>query len=55
MKKAIIFDMDGTLVDSSITIVNAINYVRKNLNLPPMKENLILEKSVTMALGTEMY
>jgi len=44
MKKAIIFDMDGTLVDSSITIVNAINYVRKNLNLPPLEEGLILEK-----------
>jgi phosphoglycolate phosphatase len=44
MKKAIIFDMDGTLVDSSLTIVNAINYVRKNLNLPPMEEELILTK-----------
>jgi phosphoglycolate phosphatase len=44
MKKAIIFDMDGTLVDSSVTIVNAINHVRKNLNLEPMKTELILEK-----------
>jgi len=43
-KKAIIFDMDGTLVDSSITIVNAINHVRAKLNLKSMKKELILEK-----------
>jgi phosphoglycolate phosphatase len=43
-KKAIIFDMDGTLVDSSVTIVNAINHVRKNLALEPMEKELILEK-----------
>jgi phosphoglycolate phosphatase len=44
MKKVIIFDMDGTLVDSSVTIVNAINHVRKNLNLAPLERELILEK-----------
>jgi len=44
MKKAIIFDMDGTLVDSSTTIVNAINHVRKNLNLIEMERELILNK-----------
>ena len=44
MKKAVIFDMDGTLVDSSITIVNAINDVRDKLNLEPLETNLILEK-----------
>ena len=44
MKKVIIFDMDGTLVDSSVTIVNAINHVRKNLSLEPMDTELILEK-----------
>jgi len=44
MKKVIIFDMDGTLVDSSVTIVNAINHVRKNLNLTPLDKELILEK-----------
>lgn len=43
-KKAIIFDMDGTLVDSSVTIVNAINHVRAKLNLAPMEKELILEK-----------
>jgi len=43
-KKAIIFDMDGTLVDSSVTIVNAINHVRHKLGLGNMKKELILEK-----------
>jgi phosphoglycolate phosphatase len=41
-KKLIIFDMDGTLVDSSLTIVNAINHVRSNLNLEAMERELIL-------------
>ena len=44
MKRAIIFDMDGTLVDSSVTIVNAINHVRNNLKLENMEKELILEK-----------
>ena len=43
-KKAIIFDMDGTLVDSSVTIVNAINHVRHKLGLDDMPKELILEK-----------
>ena len=34
--------MDGTLVNSSITIANAINYVRKNLHLEPMDTMAIL-------------
>ena len=41
-KKLIIFDMDGTLVNSSITIANAINYVRKHLGFEPMDEEHIL-------------
>ena len=44
MKKVIIFDMDGTLIDSSITLVNAINHVRKNLKLKPMSQDDILSK-----------
>jgi len=36
--------MDGTLVDSSMTIAGAINYVRKNLYLPPMEPQKIIEK-----------
>ena len=43
-KKLVIFDMDGTLVDSSVTIVNAINYVRSKLSLPPLTKEVILTK-----------
>jgi len=43
-KKLIIFDMDGTLVNSSITIANAINYVRKQLGFEPMDAQFILER-----------
>lgn len=43
-KKLVIFDMDGTLVDSSISIVNAINYVRSKLKLEALEKKLILTK-----------
>jgi phosphoglycolate phosphatase len=43
-KTLIIFDMDGTLVNSSITIANAINYVRKQLGFEPMDTQLLLSK-----------
>jgi len=42
-QKLIIFDMDGTLVNSSITIANAINYVRRNLGFEPMDQSYILK------------
>jgi phosphoglycolate phosphatase len=38
----IIFDMDGTLVNSSITIANAINHVRRQLGFEPMDAGRIL-------------
>lgn len=41
-KKLIIFDMDGTLVNSSLTIVNAINYVRSHLGFPAMEAKKVL-------------
>ncbi|WP_295419801.1 HAD family hydrolase [Sulfurovum sp.] len=41
-QKLIIFDMDGTLVNSSLTIANAINYVRQNLGFEPMPQEHIL-------------
>ncbi|MCB4745105.1 MAG: HAD family hydrolase [Sulfurovum sp.] len=43
-KELIIFDMDGTLVNSSTTIANAINYVRQQLGFEPMDTTYILSK-----------
>ena len=42
--KLIIFDMDGTLINSSFAITNTVNYVRKNLGLERLEKNLILNK-----------
>lgn len=39
----IIFDLDGTLVDSSYAIAGAINYTRSKLGLKPMDEKILLE------------
>ncbi len=36
--------MDGTLVNSSLTIANAINYVRENLGFEPMEQEYILKR-----------
>lgn len=55
MKELIIFDMDGTLVDSSLTIVNAINTVRKNLSLEPMDAQQILKKINDPHLNPALY
>ena len=40
--KVVIFDMDGTLIDSSNVIVNTINYVRVNLGLKKLEKDVIL-------------
>lgn len=54
-KRLIIFDMDGTLVDSSVTIANAINHVRHNLSLPLMEPDLIIEKINDHNLNPAQY
>lgn len=43
-KQLIIFDMDGTLIDSGDVITNTINFVRKNLNLPSLQKGDMLSK-----------
>jgi trehalose-6-phosphatase len=49
MKKLLIFDMDGTLVDSSDSITNTINHVRSHHNLEP------LEKSPLVIFSTPSF
>jgi phosphoglycolate phosphatase len=44
MKKIVIFDMDGTLIDSKKDITISVNYVReKHHNLAPLSEEYIVE------------
>ncbi|MCK9336701.1 MAG: HAD family hydrolase [Arcobacteraceae bacterium] len=43
MKNLIIFDMDGTLVDSGDAITNTINHVRSHINMKPLEKNYLLE------------
>lgn len=38
MKKLVIFDMDGTLADTSEGVFNSIRYTQKMMNLPPITE-----------------
>lgn len=44
MKNLIMFDMDGTLIDSSNAISNTINYVRENLGFERLEKAYMLEK-----------
>ena len=39
--KNIIFDMDGTLIDSSKAITNSVNFVRENIGLPPLSIEIV--------------
>jgi phosphoglycolate phosphatase len=41
-KELFIFDMDGTLVDSGPMIANTINYVRQNIGLNELDQEIIL-------------
>lgn len=41
MKRLLIFDLDGTLIDSRRDLTNGVNATRAHLNLPPMDEALI--------------
>jgi phosphoglycolate phosphatase len=55
IKKSLIFDMDGTLIDSSEVICNAINYVRGKLGLSPLKREDILYAVNDMQIDSPRY
>ncbi len=40
----VIFDMDGTLTESSTLLANSINYVRSKLNLERLSKDIIIEQ-----------
>ncbi|XOB60834.1 HAD family hydrolase [Campylobacterota bacterium DY0563] len=42
--RLIMFDMDGTLIDSGTSITNTINHVRENLGFEKMEKSFVLEK-----------
>ncbi|MGC8768789.1 HAD family hydrolase [Calditerrivibrio sp.] len=43
MKDIIIFDMDGTLIDSSEDITISVNFVRSNFGLPPLTKTEVVD------------
>ncbi|EDZ61975.1 HAD family hydrolase [Sulfurimonas gotlandica GD1] len=61
--KVVIFDMDGTLLDSKKDITISINYIRDlHYNLPPLTEEFVVEainmevrNLPKMFYGTELY
>lgn len=56
MKKSlVVFDMDGTLIDSSRTIANSINHVRQNMGLAPMTHEQIISKVNDHSISPAAY
>ena len=56
MKKSLlIFDMDGTLIDSSRTIANSINHVRAQMDLAPMPHEQIISKVNDHSISPAAY
>jgi len=55
VKNTLIFDMDGTLIDSSEVISNSINHVRARLDLKPMPKDKILYAVNEMRIHSPSY
>lgn len=63
MKKIVLFDMDGTLIDSAKDITSSINFVRlQNHNLEPLNEKFVVDiinapvRNLAMSFyNTELY
>ena len=61
--KVVIFDMDGTLIDSKKDITISVNYIRElHYSLPPLSEEFIVEainmevrNLPEMFYGTQIY
>lgn len=53
--KMIIFDMDGTLVNSGYAIANTVNYVRENLGFTKLEKEHILEKLNDVNINTAKF
>ncbi|RXJ70116.1 HAD family hydrolase [Halarcobacter ebronensis] len=53
--RIIMFDMDGTLVDSGTSITNTINHVRVNLGFEKMEKNFALEKLNDPNISTSKF
>ncbi len=54
-KTHIIFDMDGTLVNSGIMIAKTINFVRQNIGLEPLEPKIMLEKINDPHINSSLY
>lgn len=54
-KELIIFDMDGTLIDSGDVITNTINFVRGHLGLNKIEKTLMLEQLNNPDINSSEY
>jgi phosphoglycolate phosphatase len=54
-KELIIFDMDGTLIDSGDVITNTINFVRGHLGLKEIEKHLMLEQLNNPDINSSEY